>query len=70
MSNLTKKKLSNGLGTNTISQRSWDSSVGIAMSYGLDDRCSIPSSYNISLIFAATGTHSVQYPMGIVSVFP
>jgi hypothetical protein len=57
--------------------KSRDSSVGIALGYGLDDRCSkvrfLPGAGNFSLhhrVQNGSGTHPACYPMGTRGSFP
>jgi hypothetical protein len=54
-----------------------DSSVGVALGYGLDDRCSrvrFPAGAgNFSLhhrVQNGSGAHSASYPMGTMGSFP
>jgi hypothetical protein len=50
-----------------ISNRSWDSSVGIAMDYGLDGQGSIPDRARLSLLHSiqtSSGTHPASCTMG------
>jgi hypothetical protein len=57
-----------------LPKRSWDSSVGIVMGYGLKDRRSIPGrSKNFSLLHSVqtcSGAHPASYPMGTGALSP
>jgi hypothetical protein len=46
--------------------KSRDSSIGIALGYGLDDRGSIPG----GTVQNGSGVHSASYPMGTRGSFP
>jgi hypothetical protein len=50
----------------TVSERSWDSSVGIAMGYRMDGPGSIPGRWKIFLFFIALGPTQppVEWLMG------
>jgi hypothetical protein len=58
-----------------ISKKSRDNSVGIALGYGLDDRCSrvrFPGGENVSLhhrVQNGSGAHPASYPMGLGSYY-
>jgi hypothetical protein len=70
-------KRTNKIGTSILQMKSCDSSVGIALGYGLDDRGSRvqfpPGAGNFSLhhhVQNGSVAHSASYPMGTRGSFP